>query len=392
MKNWKETTLGEISKSVEYGYTESSTQEQIGPKFLRITDIQDDFIDWKNVPYCPISKKDRKKYRLEIGDVVIARTGNSTGATATIKEDIDAVFASYLIRFKIDPEKADYNYIDFLLRSNFWKGFVKSVKGGSAQGGANAKNFAGFPILLPPLEEQKEIAGILGSLDDKIELLREENKTLEATAQTLFKEWFVNFNFPNAEGKPYKSAGGKMIDSEFGLIPEGWNVGRLGDVFTLEYGKPLKEEDRTGKGYPVLGSNGIVGYHKEFLVKGDGVVVGRKGTMGAVVWVESDFYPIDTTFYVQDKLGLDKLFFHRLLLQSQDFTKVGSDSAVPGLNRNSAYSIETIIPPMEIIHHFHQIIESVFSKIKLNNLQIQNLSTLRDTLLPKLMKYDIEIG
>ena len=260
------------------------------------------------------------------------------------------------------------------------------MAGGTITGIINKGQFENFPFEIPDsIEEQKEIAGVLSSLDDKIELLREENKTLEAMAQTIFKEWFVNFNFPNTEGNPYKLSGGKMIDSELGKIPEGWKGGNLGDVFSLEYGKPMKEADRTGTGYPVYGSNGVVGYHKDFLIKGDGIVVGRKGTMGSVVWVEDNFYPIDTTFYVQDKLGSNKLFFHYLLLRSQDLERVGSDSAVPGLNRNSAYAIKAIIPKIEIINNFHDAIEPAFSKLKLNNSEIQNLFTLRDTLLPKLM-------
>jgi len=236
-KGWTITTLGEVAENIAYGYTESSSQEKVGPKFLRITDIQDDFISWDSVPYCPISKEDHDKYRLEIGDVVIARTGNSTGATATIKDDIDAVFASYLIRFKIDKKRADFRFIDFLLRSEMWKGFVKSVKGGSAQGGANARNFAEFPVLLPHTAEQKAIAAVLSALDDKIELLRKQNKTLESIAQTLFKRWFVDFEFPNEKGKPYKSSGGKIVGSTLGKIPAGWQVGRLADEFQIIMGQ-----------------------------------------------------------------------------------------------------------------------------------------------------------
>jgi type I restriction enzyme S subunit len=189
----------------------------------------------------------------------------------------------------------------------------------------------------------------------------------------------------------YRDSGGKMIDSELGEIPEGWRVERLGDVLTLEYGKPLKEEERSGSGFPVFGSNGIVGYHKEFLVTGDGIVVGRKGTAGSVIFVENNFYPIDTTFYVQCNLKTDKLFFHYLLLLTQDLERIGSDSAVPGLNRNAAYMIEVVIPPTQGINYFHQIVKPIFSKLKNNNLQIQTLSTLRDTLLPKLMRGEMRV-
>ena len=263
-------------------------------------------------------------------------------------------------------------------------------------------------IFLPPLQEQKKIAGILGSLDDKIELLRKESETLEKLAQTLFKRWFVDFEFPadcaslNHAGRPvssaspakggergsvkgYKSSGGKMIDSKLGPIPEGWRAGNLGDCLSLEYGKPLKEEDRTGSGYPVYGSNGVVGYHKDYFVEGEGIVVGRKGSMGALEWVEENFFPIDTSFFVKDRLDINKLFFHYLLLQRQDLKKVGSDSAVPGLNRNAAYSIDVVVPSNIVIKAFHDLLTPIFQKRKNNNDQIKSLSVSRDILLPWLM-------
>ena len=210
-QNWKTYKLGELSESISYGYTESASLDKVGPKFLRITDIQNDFIDWKTVPYCPITDKDRLKYSLSIGDILVARTGNSTGATACIKEEIDAVFASYLICYRINKSVADPFYIDFALRSKKWTDFIDGIKGGSAQPGANAKQFASFPIILPPLPIQRRIASILGALDDKIDLNLEMNKTLEEMAMALYKHWFVDFG-------PFKN--GNFVESELGMIPE----------------------------------------------------------------------------------------------------------------------------------------------------------------------------
>lgn len=285
-------------------------------------------------------------------------------------------------------EKSNINFLYYLLKKiNLNKQAIGGAQPLLTQGIINQ-----IEVLVPvDKSEQRAIAAVLSSLDDKIELLREQNKTLEATAQTIFKEWFVNFNFPDDEDNPYKSNGGEMVESELGKIPKDWRVGRLGEILSLEYGKALKEENRTGKGYPVFGSNGIVGFHDKFLVKGDGIVVGRKGTMGSVIWAENNFYPIDTAFFVKDKLDVDKLFFHYLLLLRQNFEKIGSDSAVPGLNRNSVNAIETVIPKIKIINYFHQTIGPVFSKIRLNNSQIQTLSSLRDTLLPKLMKGEVRV-
>ena len=199
MSEWKKTTLGKISNKISYGYTESANNKPVGPKFLRITDIANGRLQWDKVPYCPISKVNFEKYALKTGDIVIARTGATTGATYTIKtnDPKNVVFASYLIRYQIDQTLADPFFIDFILKSNYWNGFIDGIKGGSAQPGANAKQFASFEIKLPPLPEQKAIAEVLGSLDDKIDLLHRQNKTLEQMAETLFRQWFVEDNDKN---------------------------------------------------------------------------------------------------------------------------------------------------------------------------------------------------
>jgi type I restriction enzyme S subunit len=113
MGEWKECTLAEVSEDISYGFTESASQDPIGPKFLRITDIANGRVDWNAVPYCPISDADRKKYQLIPGDIVIARTGASTGANYILSEadPKDVVYASYLIRYRIDGSLADPRFV-----------------------------------------------------------------------------------------------------------------------------------------------------------------------------------------------------------------------------------------------------------------------------------------
>jgi len=166
MGEWKHITLGEISTDISYGYTASATQEKKGPKFLRITDIVPDRINWDTVPYCLIEDKKLEKYTLKTGDIVIARTGATTGYNKLITKNSNVVFASYLIRYRINREVANPYYVAYNLQSYEWKGFVEGIIGGSAQPGANAKQFANFDFLLPPLKEQKAIAEVLSSLDD----------------------------------------------------------------------------------------------------------------------------------------------------------------------------------------------------------------------------------
>jgi len=238
-------------------------------------------------------------------------------------------------------------------------------------------------LVIPSDEKvQRRIADILSALDDKIELNRQTNATLEAIAQAIFKKWFVNFNFPGATGE--------MMESELGLIPHGWRIGKLGEICEFAYGKGLKSEIRVEGKYPVVGSNGIVGTHNDYLAEGPGIVIGRKGTIGEVTWVHQNFFPIDTTFYINDLLGVNDLYFHYFLLKEQDFKKIGSDSAVPGLNRNQAYVSLVVIPAKDVINQFNDITQAIFADIYNYSNESSTLATIRDTLLPKLMNGEIE--
>jgi len=261
----------------------------------------------------------------------------------------------------------------------------------SAVPGVNRNDLHAELVQTPPLEEQKAIAAVLSCLDAKIENLRKQNETLERIAQTLFKQWFIDFEFPNEDGKPYKSSGGAMIPSELGEIPEDWRVGTFGEAFTLNYGKSLTADKRITGNYPVVGSSGIVDYHNDFLVKSPSIVIGRKGTIGKVIWLDYHFYPIDTTFYVTDNLGVNRLYFYYFLLRRQNFSRLTSDSAVPGLNRDMAYSVEFVLPYLQLINSFNKKIAVFFQKEKINLEEIQTLIKTRDTLLPKLMSGQLRV-
>jgi len=383
---WTETTLGEGASNIAYGFTESATLEKIGPKFLRITDIQNDFIDWNSVPYCPISEREHKKYKLEIGDVVIARTGNSTGATSTIKQ-------------------ADFRFIDFLLRSAFWKGFVKSIKGGSAQGGANAKNFAEFPILLPSLPEQKAIADVLTSFDDKIELLRQQNQTLEEMAQTLFKEWFVYYRFPGV---------GKMVDSELGMIPEGWKVDNIGQYVNIKGGTTpstknpdywdgkihwTSPKDLSNIKQPYLFDTekkitpeGLKKISSGLLPKGT-LLFSSRAPIGYIAISNVDI-AINQGYIAFLPCGyLSNYFmFNWLKVNSKSIVGAANGSTFLEISKSSFRSLLTVIPEETVLDKFERVSFTIFQKLLSNLIQIQSLTQLRDSLLPKLMSGEVRVN
>ena len=185
--------LSELCVEISYGYTASATDNNTGCKFLRITDIQGGYVDWNKVPFCEIESKDISKYQLIEGDIVIARTGNSTGENFIFQGKDNAVFASYLIRYRVNKEIANPYYIWLNLRSSNWWGFVSGAKSGSAQAGANAKVLGTFEIPIPDLQTQNKIADFFQHINNKIQLNTQINQTLEQIAQALFKSWFVDF-------------------------------------------------------------------------------------------------------------------------------------------------------------------------------------------------------
>ncbi|MCD6194578.1 MAG: restriction endonuclease subunit S [Candidatus Aminicenantes bacterium] len=138
----------------------------------------------------------------------------------------------------------------------------------------------------------------------------------------------------------------KFKQTEIGSIPEEWKVMRLEEVFSLEYGKGLIEKERKNGEYPVYGSNGVVGYHSQYIVKGPGIIIGRKGTIGAVTWSDRNFWPIDTTYYIILKIaGTDlKWLFYKLL--SLKLAKLNMATGTPGLNRGLVYKLKIPLPPL----------------------------------------------
>ncbi len=244
---------------------------------------------------------------------------------------------------------------------------------------------------IPPLPEQRAIAHILGSLDDKIELNRRMNQTLQAMARAIFKHWFIDFEFPNENGEPYKSSGGETINSPLGSIPKGWRIGRIEDVCEFSYGKALKADKRIQGRIPVYGSNGQIGWHNESLVSGPGIIVGRKGNPGLIHWSKEDFFPIDTTFYVVPRVGKSIMHFLYFALKHVDLPRLSADSAVPGLNRNIAYMQQLVIPTEQLLRDFENRISIIFDLLQTNCWQNQSLSELRDSLLPKLVSGEIRV-
>ena len=232
-----------------------------------------------------------------------------------------------------------------------------------------------MPIRYPGREQQQEIADVLSAYDDLIENNRRRMALLENAARLLYQEWFVRLRFPGHEHT-------RIADG----IPQGWERVPLGARVTLNYGKSLKETDRIEGPFPVFGSSGIVGSHETPLTKGPGIIVGRKGNVGSVFWCGKDFYPIDTVYFVDAPTSNLYLYY---ALRHMHF--ISTDVAVPGLNRNLAYSRPLLVPPNNVLRGFFEVVSPIHDQLDNLGEMNQKLRTARDLLLPRLISGEIQI-
>ncbi|MEE8867545.1 MAG: restriction endonuclease subunit S [Acidipropionibacterium acidipropionici] len=181
-------SLSECCTRIDYGFTQSSSSDEVGPHFLRITDIEPECIDWKSVPYCQASPEDERKYALNPGDIVIARTGASTGNSKWIASPNGSVFASYLVRLTSRPE-INSRYLSYVLKSARWYHHVSSIAHSkSAQPNMSASAMGDFTFDVHDPKEQQAIAEVLGALDDKIAANRKLVTTIDEFASAVYKQ------------------------------------------------------------------------------------------------------------------------------------------------------------------------------------------------------------
>ena len=224
-KGWEVKELAAVS-AINYGYTESASSEPVGPRFLRITDIQDNRVDWESVPYCKIQSADVPKYSLANDDIVFARTGATTGKSFLVDEPPDAVFASYLIRLRLLDKNLSPQFVSLFFQTDgYWKS-IKDGSTGSAQGGFNATKLGALTIPVPPLPEQQRIVGILGEAFEGIATAKTNAEKNVQNARALFES---------------------HLQSVFTQRSKGWKPTKLGDEIDLLAGFAFKSPQYTSK-------------------------------------------------------------------------------------------------------------------------------------------------
>jgi type I restriction enzyme S subunit len=367
---------------------------------LRTTDISaDGRIEYGTMPLARLDLSKLQQHILRMDDLVVTRSGR-VGTAAVFKGfRLPVLPGAFLIRFRLKCEVADPRFYRYFFNSPAGQELLISVATGSVQQNLNITSVHGLDIPVPPLPEQRTIVHILGMLDDKIELNRRMNETLETMARALFKSWFVDFDPVRAKaegrdpGLPQPLAAlfpDRFEDSELGEIPAGWKVGRFEDVLVLQRGFDLPATARTSGPYPVIAASGPNGMHNQFMVRGPGVTTGRSGVLGNVFYVHEDFWPLNTSLWVKEFKHLTPVYaFH--LLRRLDFGAFNAGSAVPTLNRNHVHNLPILMPPMDLILAFDTTVVPMMNRQKASAQESLTLTALRDTLLPKLISGELRV-
>ena len=398
--SWQKVSLAGVSESVSYGYTASASEEQVGPKFLRITDIVPACLDWDSVPYCKANEKNQNRFSLQVGDIVVARTGATVGYAKQIRDPENAVFASYLVRFRVDSELADPYFVGRLVESTAYKRYVKSQVGGAAQPNANAKVLGRFVFRLPPRSIQRRIASILSAYDDLIENNRRRIALLERAARELYREWFVRLRFPGHEHT-------KIVDG----VPEGWTKKTAIEVANVMSGGTPKTADPNnwGGGIPFFTPKDATGhvyaYETERTLTEEGlkncnsklypkntIFLGARGSVGKINLAQTDMAMNQTCYALLAKNGLSQVFLYFALVETVAELKaraVGSifDAIVVDTFRRLPF----IEPSESLIAGFNEFATPLLEQIDGLATQNRNLARARDLLLPRLMSGEVAV-
>lgn len=399
-EGWMESTLGKVINLIGGGTPATSNNEYWNGDipWLSVVDFNNDnrwvSIAEKSITELGLNKSSTKL--LDIGDIIISARG-TVGAMAQLKREMAFNQSCYGIKEK--DNISDKNFLFYLLKYSL-KQINRNVYG-AVFDTITTKTFDIINIILPPLLEQKSIAAILTAFDDKIELLQAQNKTLEETAQTIFKEWFGKY----------------QIGDE---LPEGWRVDELGNVLELiiDYrGKtPLKlGMDWSENGYPALSAKSIKNgkivrrdamnfgseelyriWMKDELQKGD-ILLTSEAPLGEMYYLNDDTrYILSQRLFAlrTNNMITSEYLYHYLFSDNGQYLLQAraSGSTVEGIRQSELRNIEVIIPEENLLQRASKIFKSIFDKTFINEEQIQTLTQTRDEILPRLMSGELRVS
>ncbi|OYO31154.1 restriction endonuclease subunit S [Janthinobacterium sp. PC23-8] len=317
-------------------------------------------------------------------DLIFSREA-PVGNIAIIPRGIKVCLGQRTVHIRPNARKIHPEYLLYLLLGDEIQGRFKSQSNGSTVHHLNLKDIRGLILpTLPSSQEQFRIAEILSTYDDLIENNARRITILKEMARRIYEEWFVNFQFPGHKTVP-------LVESELGPVPEGWDVETLDKALVLQRGFDLPAGDRNPGQFPIIAASGVIAYHTEKRADGPGVVTGRSGTIGKVMYVTEDFWPLNTALWVKEFVRVSPLYgFH--MLSGIDFSAVVGGAAVPTLNRNHVHAMKIAIPPEEMVIRFDQAVDPLQKLARNLELKNINLRQTRDLLLPRLISGELDVS
>ncbi|MCK6468443.1 MAG: restriction endonuclease subunit S [Candidatus Brocadia sinica] len=323
------------------------------------------------------------KFNVDNETIIIGRVGAYCGA---VYFERNKSWISDNALYAKTHKGFDSKYLFYLLK---YKN-LNQYAGGSSHPLLTQGRLNELKVEVPPLHTQTRITSILSALDDKIELNRQTNQTLEAIAQAIYKEWFVNFNFPTSEGKPYRDSGGEMQDSELGLIPKEWRVGKLGDLLSFRNGKSSPERNNIN-GYPVYGANGVIGFASIYNSTDRTIIIGRVGSYCGAIYYTTQKAFVTENAIIAEAYNQNSSLFSFFLMERLNLNNYKVGSGQPLLNQTILEGIDVLLPYKDIVDKFEGVLLPHFINIQYNEQQSSTILTIRNALLPKLMTGEIEV-
>lgn len=393
MSEWKEYRLGDIL-TLRSGFSYKGKFIGRGDSLLLgmgCVSYLEKFIMSGARPY---SGSFDERYKVYPGDIVLATRQQSDNMPilampAMVPKTLigkDLVIGTNLYKVEITDKSFSNEYIYWMMKTKRYVNYIKGVKTGTTVSMVTKKNVEDFTFFAPTDPREREsLVSIISSLDSKIENNRKISANLEAQAQALFKHWFIDF-------APFKD--GKFVESELGMIPEGWRVGSILDIAELydHQRKPLSSMEREGmKGdYPYYGATSIMDYIDKYIFDGTYVLMGEDGSVVKdngcpyLQYVWGKFWPNNHAHVMQGKNGFSTEMLY-CFLSITDVRTIVTGAVQMKISQRSMSHLLTVIPPKSVCGDYNRIIRPLFDLIKSTKEENVRLSTLRDTLLPKLM-------
>ena len=417
-ESWELMTVGDSCDLLTgFPFKGDLYTETEGIRVLRGENVSTGFLRWDTVKRWKYSTSGLEKYFLKEGDVVVGMDGSKVGQNrAQIQDsDLPLLLAQRVARLRA-KEEMDQNFLSHMILDKRFEKYVELVQTGTSVPHISGDQIRALTFPVPPVKEQKAIAVILSSISSKIRVNQRMNETLEAVGQATFKRWFVDFEFPNEKGKPYKSSGGEMVNSQLGEIPQNWEVKRLEEVTEAIFsgGTPdTRNKEYWNGSCPWLSSGetsshfiyktqkkitekGIDNSSTRMAKSGDIIIAsaGQGKTRGQTSLCLIDTYINQSIVALRAKDNIvpnSYLFFN--LSRVYPLLRAISDShSIRGsLTTRLFKDLEISLPPFKIVSAFDSWFISALRKIHSNLVENETLSELRDILLPRLMSGKIRV-